>query len=144
MCCTNKTLKLTPKYVEMLSNLESFMNYPWGRTSFLHTISRFLPPPVSVETPGPLQALRIRLSQKKTACYGFPLALQLLAFEAVPQLLARIPDADNTDDFLDNPSCCGNTVVILNTNDIVAVEGEPDVSSFSSILFRRAYFCNIL
>ncbi|KAL0667342.1 hypothetical protein Bca4012_030046 [Brassica carinata] len=31
------------------------------------------------------------------------------------------------DDFLDNPSCCGNTVVILNTNDIVAVEGEPDV-----------------
>ncbi|CDY27852.1 BnaC09g28790D [Brassica napus] len=51
----------------------------------------------------------------------------LLAFEAVPQLLARIPDADNTNDFLDNPSCCGNTVVILNTNDIVAVEGEPDV-----------------
>ncbi|CDY20829.1 BnaC07g06780D [Brassica napus] len=27
----------------------SFMNYPWGRTSFLHTISRFLPPPVSFE-----------------------------------------------------------------------------------------------
>nr|VDC67244.1 unnamed protein product [Brassica rapa] len=56
-----------------------------------------------------------------------PLTLQLLAFEAVPQLLARIPDADNTDDFLDNPSCCGNTVVILSTNDIVAVEGESDV-----------------
>ncbi|CAN6905515.1 unnamed protein product [Brassica oleracea] len=56
-----------------------------------------------------------------------PLTLQLLAFEAVPQLLARIPNADNTNDFLDNPSCCGNTVVILNTNDIVAVEGEPDV-----------------
>ncbi|XP_048619889.1 uncharacterized protein LOC106428019 [Brassica napus] len=127
LCCTNKTLKLTPKYVKMLSNLESFMNYPWGRTSFLHTISRFLPPPVSVKTPNPLHALRIRLSQKTTACYGFPLALQLLAFEAVPQLLARIPNADNTNDFLDNPSCCGNTVVILNTNDIVAVEGEPDV-----------------
>ncbi|KAG2288934.1 hypothetical protein Bca52824_048538 [Brassica carinata] len=104
-----------------------FHELSMGRTSFLHTISRFLPPPVSVETPDPLHALRIRLSQKKTACYGFPLALQLLAFEAVPQLLARIPDADNTDDFLDNPSCCGNTVVILNTNDIVAVEGEPDV-----------------
>ncbi|CAN7048564.1 unnamed protein product, partial [Brassica rapa subsp. trilocularis] len=93
LCCTNKTLKLTPNYVEMLSNLESFMNYPWGRTSFLYTISRFMPPPVSVETPYPLHALRIRLSQKTTACYGFPLALQLLAFEAVPQLLARIPDA---------------------------------------------------
>uniref|UniRef100_A0A0D3AAS6 Ubiquitin-like protease family profile domain-containing protein n=1 Tax=Brassica oleracea var. oleracea TaxID=109376 RepID=A0A0D3AAS6_BRAOL len=117
----------SPKYVEMLSNLESFMNYPWGRTSFLHTISHFLPPPVSVETPDPLHVLRIRLSQKTTACYGFPLALQLLAFEAVPQLLGRIPDADNTEDFLDNPSCCGNTVVILNTNDIVAVEGELDV-----------------
>uniref|UniRef100_A0A0D3BTP9 DUF1985 domain-containing protein n=1 Tax=Brassica oleracea var. oleracea TaxID=109376 RepID=A0A0D3BTP9_BRAOL len=30
LCFTNKTLKLTPKYIEMLSNLESFMNYPWG------------------------------------------------------------------------------------------------------------------
>ncbi|KAF3542090.1 hypothetical protein F2Q69_00021544 [Brassica cretica] len=69
----------------------------------------------------------IALVDGTTACYGFPLALQLLAFEAVPQLLARIPDADNTEDFLDNPSCCGNTVVILNTNDIVAVEREPDV-----------------
>ncbi|KAG2266716.1 hypothetical protein Bca52824_073795 [Brassica carinata] len=112
----------------LIANLESFMNYPWGGgTSFLHTISRFLPPPVSVKTPDPLHALRIRLSQKTTTCYGFPLALQLLAFEAVPQLLARIPNADNTNDFLDNPSWCGNTVVILNTNDIVAVEGEPDV-----------------
>ncbi|KAG2328040.1 hypothetical protein Bca52824_010768 [Brassica carinata] len=125
----------------LIANLESFMNYPWGRTSFLYTISRFLPPPVSVETPDPLHALRIRLSQKTTACYGFPLALQLLAFQAVPQLLARIPDADNTNDFLDSPLCSGNTVVILNTNDIVAVEGEPDLKvDFSLVPKAERHF----
>ncbi|KAL0722481.1 hypothetical protein Bca4012_037080 [Brassica carinata] len=94
-----------------------------------------------VETPDPLHALRIRLSQKTTACYGFPLALQLLAFQAVPQLLARIPDADNTNDFLDSPLCSGNTVVILNTNDIVAVEGEPDLKvDFSLVPKAERHF----
>ncbi|CAN6870138.1 unnamed protein product [Brassica oleracea] len=101
LCCTNKTLKLTPKYVEMLIDVPSFLNYPWGRLSFLHTLSRFLPPPVSKDIPDPLQELRIRLSQQTTACYGFLLALQLLAFEVVPQLLARIPDAGNTTTFLE-------------------------------------------
>ncbi|XP_013694764.1 uncharacterized protein LOC106398801 [Brassica napus] len=125
--CTNKTLKLTPKYVKMLTDVPSFLNYPWGRLSFVYTLSCFLPPPVSKDIPDPQHELRIRLSQQTTACYGFPLALHLLAFEAVPQLLARIPDAANTATFLEVPSACATTVVILKTKDIVDVEAEPDV-----------------
>ncbi|KAF2605442.1 hypothetical protein F2Q70_00025596 [Brassica cretica] len=102
-CCTNKNLKLTPKYVEMLTNVPSFLNYPWGRLSFLYTLSRFLPPP-------------------------------LLAFEVVPQLLARIPDAPDTATFSEDPSACATTVIILNTKDILAVEAEPDVTVHFSLI----------
>uniref|UniRef100_A0A0D3BGK8 DUF1985 domain-containing protein n=1 Tax=Brassica oleracea var. oleracea TaxID=109376 RepID=A0A0D3BGK8_BRAOL len=38
LCCTNKTLKLTPKNVEMLTDVQSFLNYPWGRLSFVDTL----------------------------------------------------------------------------------------------------------
>ena len=67
LCCTNKNLKLTPKYVEMLTDVPSFLDYAWGRLSFLYTLSRFLPPPVSNDIPDPLHELRIRLSQQTTA-----------------------------------------------------------------------------
>ena len=123
----------------MLTDVPSFLNYPWGRLSFLYILSRFLPPPVSKEIPDQLHELRIWLSQQTTACYGFPLALLLLAFEAVPQLLARIPDAPNTVTFMEDPPACATTVIILNTKDILAVEAEPDVSYFSLIFFQR--FC---
>ncbi|KAF3513999.1 hypothetical protein F2Q69_00007656 [Brassica cretica] len=103
LCCTNKNLKLTPKYVEMITDVPSFLDYAWGRLSFLYTLSRILPPP-------------------------------LLAFEAVPQLLARIPDAPNTATFLEDPSACATTVIILNTNDILALEAEPDITVHFSLI----------
>lgn len=36
--------KLTPKYVEMLWNMQYFLELIWGRESFLKTLSRFLHP----------------------------------------------------------------------------------------------------
>lgn len=77
----------------MLADIDYFLAYPWGRESFLATLPHFLPPPLSDKIKDPLQAMRIRLSQQKTACYSFPLALQLFAFEPLPNLLAMIPDA---------------------------------------------------
>ncbi|CDY28125.1 BnaC06g03060D [Brassica napus] len=44
LCPSNKDLKLTPRYVEMMSDFESFLAYPWGRESFLTIVPRFLPP----------------------------------------------------------------------------------------------------
>ncbi|CAN7042845.1 unnamed protein product [Brassica rapa subsp. trilocularis] len=60
----------TPRYVKMLKNLKTFFAFPWGRESFVKTISCMKPPK-------PLQ--------------GFPLTLQLVAFRAIPQLLSFIP-----------------------------------------------------
>ena len=125
ICCSNKWLKLTPKYVEMLWDIEYFLEYPWGRESFLKTLPRLLPPYTSED---PLGEMRHRLSQQTSAAYGFPLALQLFAFEAVPLLLAKIPIAQSTDNFLVYPLSCKNIVTILSVNDIVEVEEDPTVS----------------
>jgi len=131
LCPSNKDLKLTPRYVEMLSDVESFLAYPWGRESFLTTVPRFLPPLVVAPGENPLQVMRDRLSQKTTVCYGFPLALQLFVFDAVPLLLEKIPDAGNTATFIDSPGACSSPSTILTVNKIVAVEEDPDVSLFS-------------
>nr|VDD11916.1 unnamed protein product [Brassica oleracea] len=126
LCPSNKDLKLTPRYVEMLSDVESFLVYPWGRDSFLTTVPRFLPSLVVAPGENPLQVMRDRLSQKTTVCYGFPLALQLFVFDAVPLLLEKIPDAGNTATFIDSPRACSSPSTILTVNEIVAVEEDPD------------------
>ncbi|CAN6859675.1 unnamed protein product [Brassica oleracea var. botrytis] len=115
----------------MLGDIETFLPYPWGRESFLATLPRFLPPSVSKVIKDPVEAMRVRLSQQTTACYGFPLAIQLLAFEALPQLLCKIPDGARTATFLDEPTACKDIVTILSVQDILAVEADAAVSSFS-------------
>lgn len=82
----------------------------------------------------PLQAMRVHLSQQTTACYGFPLAPQLLAFQALPGLLAKIPPAHITAIFLKDPTDCANTVTILTVHEILDVEADPNVSLFSILL----------
>uniref|UniRef100_A0A0D3CGB4 RNase H type-1 domain-containing protein n=2 Tax=Brassica oleracea TaxID=3712 RepID=A0A0D3CGB4_BRAOL len=129
----NKTLKLTPKYVEMLCHVPYFLEYPWGRES-LKTLPLLLPPPVSKKFSDPLESLRDFLTQQTTACYGFPLALQLFAFQTLPQLLEKIPDADSAVNFLDQPSACENTVIILSVQDIVAVEADPALSLHYTVI----------
>ncbi|KAG2288985.1 hypothetical protein Bca52824_048589 [Brassica carinata] len=126
LCPSNKDLKLTPRYVEMLSDVECFLAYPWGRESFLMTVPRFLPPLVVGPGANPLQVMHDRLSQKTTVCYGFPLALQLFVFDAVPLLLEKIPDAGNTATFIDSPRACSSPSTILTVNEIVVVEEDPD------------------
>ncbi|CDY48090.1 BnaC06g02540D [Brassica napus] len=110
ICCSNKWLKLTPEYVEMLCDVEYFLEYLCGRESLLKTLPRLFPPYTSEN---PLGEMRHRLSQQKSAAYGFPLALRLFAFEA------------STDNFLVDPLACENTVSMIFVNDIVAVEEDP-------------------
>ncbi|ESQ45749.1 hypothetical protein EUTSA_v10010988mg [Eutrema salsugineum] len=42
--CNSKNLAFTEKYVAMLTDLDKFMLYPWGRVSFNKTVSRFQAP----------------------------------------------------------------------------------------------------
>lgn len=71
-----------------MEKLEDFLAFPWGRESFLWTISTMKPPPKEMrkcEDPNGVFCKKLR--QKTIKMVGFPLALQLFAFRAIPQLL---------------------------------------------------------
>lgn len=123
----DKTLKMTPAYVDMLEDVSKFLQFPWERISFLRTLSHFGPEPVTNDNPDPLLGLQHRLRQKTSACYGFPLSLQLIAFEAIPLLLHKIPDAVSTATFLEKPDACDNPNTVLHVSDIVQVETNSEV-----------------
>ncbi|ESQ33312.1 hypothetical protein EUTSA_v10005454mg [Eutrema salsugineum] len=106
-----KNLALTEKYVEMLTDLDRFMLYPWGKVSFNKTVSRFQAPKAMTDAEkreNPLTRLRRQLKQKTSACYGFPLSLQLMASN-----LYQYPEG------------CQNVITLLHLGDIVAVESDP-------------------
>ncbi|XP_024010338.1 uncharacterized protein LOC112085362 [Eutrema salsugineum] len=126
-----KNLALTEKYVEMLTDLDRFMLYPWGRVSFNKTVSRFQAPKAitdSEKRENPVTRLRRQLKQKTSACYGFPLSLQLMALQSIPMLVSKIPQPDNLKTFLEDPEGCQNVITLLHLGDIHAMESDPLLS----------------
>ncbi|CAF2073976.1 unnamed protein product [Brassica napus] len=67
---------------------------------------------------------------QSTACYGFPLALQLFAFKAIPSLLEKIPEPNKTTSFLQEPEGCDSTNALLNFEDILLVETQTEVQCY--------------
>ncbi|KAJ4881163.1 DUF1985 domain-containing protein [Raphanus sativus] len=129
LVCGHKLLRLTPSYVEMLEDTQSFLQYPWGREAFVSTLSRLTPPQPSdpSKMDKSLSVMRLRLKQQSTACYGFPLALQLFAFKVIPSLLDKIPEPDKMTTFLEEPEGCDSTNPLLNFEDILLVETQTEV-----------------
>ncbi|KAF3553952.1 hypothetical protein F2Q69_00012174 [Brassica cretica] len=84
----------TLKYLKLLESLDDFLALPWGRESFLWTIST-LKPPLKVmgkcEDPVGVFCNKLRQQTIKT---GFPLALQLVAFWTIPLLLQLVAGDD--------------------------------------------------
>nr|BAB10789.1 unnamed protein product [Arabidopsis thaliana] len=78
----------TSKTVEMTKNLKFFCKYPWGRVSFTRTLGRI----ANFQTPYDAQQLIRDLLVGSYALHGFPLALQLLAFETIPSIAKLGPD----------------------------------------------------
>ncbi|CAG7909475.1 unnamed protein product [Brassica rapa] len=129
LVCRHKLLRLTPAYVEMLEDTGSFLQYPWGREAFVSTLSRLTPPQPSdpSKMDKSLSVMRLRLKQQSTACYGFPLVLQLFAFKAIPSLLEKILEPNKTTSFLQEPEGCDSTNALLNFEDILLVETQREV-----------------
>ncbi|KAF8111921.1 hypothetical protein N665_0071s0060 [Sinapis alba] len=85
------------KYVKMVEDLKKFLAFPWERESFLWTISTLKPAPkVMGKCENPTGDFCKKLRQKTVKTVGFPLALQLVAYQAIPQLLKQVGGDDNT------------------------------------------------
>ncbi|KAG2333717.1 hypothetical protein Bca52824_004897 [Brassica carinata] len=95
LLATNQSPKPTLKHVNLLKNLKRFLSFPWGREAFWWTISTMLPPPRQMgRCEDPEEEFCRKLRQKSKILAGFPLALQLWAFEAIPCLLKRLGGTD--------------------------------------------------
>ncbi|KAG2250360.1 hypothetical protein Bca52824_080496 [Brassica carinata] len=77
--------KPTLKYVKLLENLDEFFDFPWGRESFMWTLSTLKPPPKVFG----------KLEDPLVKTVGFPLALQLVAFRCVPRLASFVGGDDS-------------------------------------------------
>ncbi|KAF3534619.1 hypothetical protein DY000_02040788 [Brassica cretica] len=128
LVCGHKQIRVKPSYVRMVEDPEEFLQYSWGRAAFLTTLFRLTPPAAAspAQKAKSLEVMRERLKQQTTACYGFPLALQLLAFKAIPALLSRIPQAEKMTNFLEDPEGCNTTNTLLHFEDIIEVETETE------------------
>ncbi|KAG5377875.1 hypothetical protein IGI04_025717 [Brassica rapa subsp. trilocularis] len=89
--------KPTLQYVKLVENLDKFFSFQWGRESFWWTISTMLPAKkVLGKCDDPEGAFCAQLRQDSKFLLGFPLALQLWAFEAIP--LTVLPMVDVHED----------------------------------------------
>ncbi|KAL0802849.1 hypothetical protein Bca101_058025 [Brassica carinata] len=81
------------EYVKMLKDVDASLEFPWGREAFLHTVRCMKPPKFEKGKPveDPVGMLVQKLKQESFRLTGFPLALQLLAFKAIPMLQSKIP-----------------------------------------------------
>ncbi|CAN6867915.1 unnamed protein product [Brassica oleracea] len=76
----------------MVQDVDAFCLHPWGRESFRKTIICLKPPKfISLKCEDPIATLVDLLKQESFRLKGFPLALQLLAFQAVLELQSIIP-----------------------------------------------------
>ncbi|CAN6822813.1 unnamed protein product, partial [Brassica oleracea] len=120
----------TLRYVQMLDDVDAFLEFPWGRESFLHTIRCMKPPKVEKGKPvdSPVDMLVLKLKQETFRLTGFPLALQLLAFRAIPLLLSKIsaPLNDQTIMDLTKPNLSNHPSIELDA--VLQVEVNPSVS----------------
>ncbi|KAJ4881784.1 ULP_PROTEASE domain-containing protein [Raphanus sativus] len=91
------------KHVQRLEDVDAFLAFPWGRESFLWTLSTLKPGPrIMGKCEDPVGDLVKKLRQKSVRLVGFPQALQLTAFRLIPQL-QELVRGDITVTLLDYP-----------------------------------------
>lgn len=81
-----------------------------------------------VKCPDPVDALVQLLKQETFRLRGFPLALQLLAYQAVPKLQATIPIPSDDLSIIDLVQPHLPVYPAPSIHEILTVEWDPDVS----------------
>ncbi|CAN7076719.1 unnamed protein product [Brassica oleracea var. botrytis] len=129
-----QTPRSTLKYVRMVQDVDAFCSHPWGRESFIKTIACMKPPKfVPLKCEDPIGVMVQLLKQETLRLRGFPLALQLLAYQAVPKLQSTIsiPFDSRTIMDLDGPNLPFQPAP--SAIDIIRVEADPDLQVTSLI-----------
>ncbi|VVB14907.1 unnamed protein product [Arabis nemorensis] len=83
--------------VEICQDIDFFLEYPWGRHVFKHTLHEI----VKDKSDGSLITLFGRLKQSSVAMHGFPLSIQLLTYETISGLDQIHGESGDEVDFLE-------------------------------------------
>lgn len=119
----------TLRFVKLLEDLDIFFQHPWGRESFLKTIT-CMKPHKNAKRPHvhPTAVLVDLLKHESYRLQGFPLALQLLAFAVAPKLLSTIQAPEDSRTIMDLDEDHLPVYPSIATLDIHCVEADPTVS----------------
>ncbi|CAN6968999.1 unnamed protein product [Brassica oleracea var. botrytis] len=123
-----QTPRPTLKYVRMVQDVDTFCSHPWGRESFIKTIVCMKPPKfVPKKCQDPIGAMVQLLKQESLRLRGFPLALQLLAYQAIPKLQSTIPIPFDSRTIMDLDGPNLPSYPAPSASDIISVEADPDL-----------------
>ncbi|EOA14991.1 hypothetical protein CARUB_v10028340mg, partial [Capsella rubella] len=127
-----KKLRLALLFIVDGVLIASSPTFPWGRESFLKTISTMRPDLKTLSQPLAKKP-RLQSKQKSFRLQGFPLSLQLLAYRNISGLLDKIPGSADPRTFLDWHSV-GIPKNNLALSDVLVLENSPMVSFLQSPL----------
>ncbi|KAH0899720.1 hypothetical protein HID58_049288 [Brassica napus] len=116
----------TLKHVKRVESLKNFLAFQLGKESFYWTVSGMIPPKrIMGVCDDPTGELCTKLRQKTKKMTGLPLALQLVAYECIPQLLTRLGGNDDQEiiDYESLPQHTG-----LNLVDVSEAEHHPELT----------------
>ncbi|KAL0740833.1 hypothetical protein Bca4012_082346 [Brassica carinata] len=122
--------KPTPKHVKLVENLKDLFGFQWGRESFYWTVSTMIPgKKILGKCDDPNGEFCSKLRQKTKKMSGLPLALQLVVYEAIPQLLSRLGGNDELK-LIDCERLPQHTG--LNLVDVLEAEHNPETYTSTS------------
>lgn len=124
LLCSSNVVRASREVVEMVKDLETFEQYPWGRESFQLTLQMVK---VSKKIPDADELIR-KFNQSHTSAHGFMLALQLMIFKTIPEFERFLPDQDDEQMFTDQSIVNLTHLKTFHNSNIMEVENLPNVS----------------
>ncbi|KAG7552426.1 Ulp1 protease family C-terminal catalytic domain [Arabidopsis thaliana x Arabidopsis arenosa] len=123
IACGKNPIRPQDTTVEMTKNVKFFLKYPWGRLSFTRTLERI----ANFQTPSDVKKLIRCVKDGSYALQGFPLALQLFAFETIPSLAKLAPDDEANRTFTQRSIHHLASLRPIRTSSILACEAAEEV-----------------
>ncbi|CAE6074983.1 unnamed protein product [Arabidopsis arenosa] len=123
IACGKNPIRPQDTTVEMTKNVKFFLKYPWGRLSFTRTLERI----ANFQTPSDVKKLIRSVKDGSYALHGFPLALQLFAFETIPSLAKLAPDDEANRTFTQRSIHHLASLRAIRTSNILACEATEEV-----------------
>lgn len=123
LLCSGQPVKASREVVEMVKNLETFEEYPWGRESFEQT---FWMVKVSNKIHD-LDELIIKYNQSHTTTHGFTLSIHLFIFKAIPELEKFIPNEGDEHTFTNQSIIHLTHLNTFHNSNIMETENIPNI-----------------